>query len=61
MHPIHAFPPYSPKIHPKYYIHFPLLKLFQTIHPIPKPCGALRNKMDFYGEEFVVPRPTPKP
>jgi len=41
--------------------HFPLPRLFQRLHPMPRPLLTLRNKFFFfYGEELLTPRPTPK-
>jgi len=40
--------------------HFPLPSSFQRIRPIPRPCVIFHNKLHFYGELLLAPRPTPK-
>jgi hypothetical protein len=40
-------------------IHFPSPRSSQWIRPIPRPCVTFCNKMDFYGEELLAPRPIP--
>jgi len=31
----------------------------QRIRPIPRPCVIYHNKLIFYGEELLAPRPAP--
>jgi hypothetical protein len=66
INPVHAPPSHFLKIQaphvpcPKSHIPFPLLKLYQRISPGPSLCQMFRNVVIFYGEELLVPRPTPK-
>ena len=42
------------------HVPFPLLRLYQRISPGPRHLYPFRNKGNFYGEELLAPRPTPK-
>jgi hypothetical protein len=42
-------------------IYYPnLYSLISVIRPGPRLCECFRNKLIFYGEELLAPRPTPK-
>jgi hypothetical protein len=59
---IHTIPSYLSKIPgTKSHVHFLSLGLFiQGIRPGPRLRVVFRNKLIFYGEELLAPRPTPK-
>ena len=38
---------------------FPLLRSYQNICPCPRHLFPFRNKVSFYGEELLAPRPVP--
>jgi hypothetical protein len=43
------------------HIHFLSFRpFFQGIRPGPRLLSNIRNKLNFYGEELLAPRPTPK-
>jgi hypothetical protein len=45
----------------KSHFHFLSPRSFiKIIRPDPKPFVTFRNKLNFYGEELLAPRPTPK-
>jgi hypothetical protein len=44
----------------KSHIHFPSARSFQRIRPSPSSCVTFRNKLFFYSEEVLVPRPGSK-
>jgi len=60
--PVHTPAPYFLKIHlTKSYVHFPLLRSYQSFSPGPRlSVWMFRNSIRFYGEELLAPRPTPK-
>jgi hypothetical protein len=35
------------------------ITVFTRTHSIPRPCVTFRNKLSFYGEGLLAPRPTP--
>jgi hypothetical protein len=62
INPIHIIPSYLSKIIlcTKSHIHFlSLTSLIQGIRPGPRLLENFRNKLIFYGEELLAPRPTP--
>jgi hypothetical protein len=44
----------------EYHAYFPLLRLFQGICPILRPCVIFFKMLFFYSKEFLVPQPIPK-
>jgi hypothetical protein len=55
--PVHTIPSYLTMIHFNI-VHPPTS--FQRISPCPRLLVNFRNKIIFYGEELLAPRPTPK-
>jgi hypothetical protein len=56
-HRVHKNPPRDPFLSQ---VLFPLLRSCQRISPGPRRFETFRNKLHFYGEGLLAPRPTPK-